>query len=326
MKTRSTTRHELACGIIILYNPDPEMLQRGIESSLPQVERLYLIDNSDRTPGLKERLTANDKITYIALGGNKGIARALNVGCKRAQEEGFSWAVTLDQDSVIPEGYVEALSKFVKSRPNETIGIVGTSWGNTKRDGDGDTKAGGAVDGDADMETFGALGDDMEAFGALSVFRVITSGSFTNLSAWGAIGGFKEELFIDCVDTEYCLNLLKSGYKVYQLSDLCFEHHLGNNTYEICLFGRHICCVTNHSASRYYYMARNYLAVARNYRDTFPEYTRRVRREACTITIKIILFEKNKCTKLAAIRRGVSDYRRNITGVMTDPKETTSDL
>lgn len=326
METTKTEIRTDTCGIIILYNPDPQMLQRGIESSLPQVERLYLIDNSDRTTGQKERLPATDKITYIALGGNKGIARALNVGCKRAQEEGFSWAVTLDQDSVIPQGYMQTLSNFVQTRPDETIGIVGTSWGNTKPDGEGDTIACGAVDGDADIETIGAAGDDMEAFEALSVFRVITSGSFTNLSAWRAIGGFKDELFIDCVDTEYCLNLLKSGYKVYQLPYLRFEHHLGNNTYEVSLFGRHICCITNHSATRYYYMARNYLAVARSYRDTFPKYARRVRREVYTITIKILLFEKNKCTKLAAIRRGISDFRHGITGAENAPEETTSDL
>lgn len=283
------------CGIIILYHPDIPLLLKNIEGSYTQVERLYLIDNTENYSGYAETLQTIANVCHIPLGRNTGIAHALNVGCRIALEAGFKWAVTLDQDSVLPPGYIDACTRFLASKTCHKIGIAGVTWN---------------------------AGNCTENRQANRVFRVITSGSLTSLTAWEAVGGFKDELFIDCVDTEFCLNLLKNNYEVWQLSHIRLDHRLGNNTSDICIAGKHLCYATHHHASRYYYMARNNLYVSALYRNIFPQYAKVLRKELRNLIAKIILFEKGKQSKLSSVWQGIRDYRHHITGPLTDKTPT----
>lgn len=44
-------------------------------------------------------MPSNKKLIYIPLFENTGIARALNIGCEKALSDGFSWGMTMVQDS-----------------------------------------------------------------------------------------------------------------------------------------------------------------------------------------------------------------------------------
>ena len=46
-KMRHPNLRHATCGIIILYNPDIPLLLKNIAGSSAQVERLYLIDNTE---------------------------------------------------------------------------------------------------------------------------------------------------------------------------------------------------------------------------------------------------------------------------------------
>ena len=162
-KMRHPNLRHATCGIIILYNPDIPLLLKNIAGSSAQVERLYLIDNTENNDRYAETLQTIANVSHITLGRNTGIAHALNEGCRLAFEAGFKWAVTLDQDSVLPAGYIDACSRFLENKACHRIGIAGVAWN---------------------------AQDCTENQEANRVFRVITSGSLTNLTAWNAIGGF----------------------------------------------------------------------------------------------------------------------------------------
>jgi GT2 family glycosyltransferase len=56
---------------------------------------------------------------------------------------------------------------------------------------------------------------------------VITSGNLLKVSAFERIGGFREDLFIDSVDFDFCLRLKKSGYRIMRCNQAILYHSLG---------------------------------------------------------------------------------------------------
>lgn len=87
----------LIAGVVVLYNPDPIVIQ-NIQSYLPFLYVLYVIDNSE-SPNMNivEQLRElGEKIKYIALGENRGVAYALNLGATLAIESGADWLLTMD--------------------------------------------------------------------------------------------------------------------------------------------------------------------------------------------------------------------------------------
>ena len=86
-------------GTVVWYNPNDENIE-NIKTYIDYVERLYIIDNSKKNnKKLSEKLN-NKKIEYIYNNGkNLGISSALNLACKKAKKEDFSWILTMDQDS-----------------------------------------------------------------------------------------------------------------------------------------------------------------------------------------------------------------------------------
>ena len=86
---------------------------------------------------------------------------------------------------------------------------------------------------------------------------VMTSGNIINLDIYKCVEGFKEWMFIDCVDFEYGLNIRKHGYTIKQINTVFLDHELGN--YEIKYFlNKKIFC-DNHSALRRYYIYMIYI-------------------------------------------------------------------
>ena len=82
-----------------------------------------------------------------------------------------------------------------------------------------------------------------------------------NIQAWKDVGGFDERMFIDLVDTDFCLRLRRAGYKNIQLTSVVLNHNLGNPITKRILFTNF--STTNHSAFRKYYRVRNNIYIAR---------------------------------------------------------------
>lgn len=274
-----------SCAIIVLYNPDVKLLLESIEVCLQIVDKIYLIDNSKKYNDLN-KIINKTKIDYVNLGKNKGIAYALNVGCRKAIQDGFSWVLTLDQDSIPPSNMISEYFNFI-SRIDEKIGIIAPRIN------------------ESNIEI-------NKNFWLREVVQ--TSGSFMNLDAYKEVNGFKDSFFIDGVDYEYCLRINTYNYKIFQLNNVVLNHSVNDGTNAIKLLGTQICFTSSHNYARLYYIVRNYLWLIENYSTIYPNFCISLKNDIKVRIIKVLFFEKDKKRKIRAIWNGYIDFKNNNLG------------
>lgn len=267
-------------GCVVLFNPGSEVMD-NIKTYLPILGELVVVDNSTEPSAICAGIAATDGVRYISMGGNKGIASALNAGCRALVEGGFTVALTMDQDSRFPlDDSVQILSE-VDTLLGE-YAIVGLN--------------------------FNSVGVEYKDKVTVAKYW-LTSGNFLSLSAFEEVGGFDERLFIDYVDIEFGHRLRDAGEKLCYLNRFSLLHEIGSPI-EIKIFGRSFYAM-NHGAIRYYYRYRNsrylYGTDKAFYRDKYYK-------ELLVNIPKMLLFEPNKMSKLRMIRRGLSDGRRGLLG------------
>lgn len=261
--------------VVVLYNDIPRdylFQDLGIH--------VIIVDN---TPN-RDLEIHSPHISYLALKTNLGIAKALNFGFSKAKEINAKWVLTMDQDSDLPVNMLEEYIRFIHEG-YESIGIISPL-----------------------INMY--IGEKKRTSNSFIVIdTALTSGSLINMKAYDAVGGFKEEMFIDEVDFEFCWNIKKHGFLTYQLNSVLMQHNLGE-TQEIKFFGRHLFYVTHHNYIRRYYMARNALYVRKLHGDIMPRKPW-WRKGYLFSLLKIIIFEKDVFRKLKAIRLGIQDFNNN---------------
>jgi|GEM_PF-139555 len=268
-------------GVVVLYNPEMTVLE-NIESYIDDVEILYVIDNStEKNYAVIERIKENKKCIYVDNNGNQGIALALNSGAKMAMERKAFWLLTMDQDSSFASGDLRKMIRWITENRTDDVGIVSPKHGESQH--------------------------------SFKYYNLITmtSGNLLNLKIHKNIGGFDDKLFIDGVDTDYCLKLTNNGYKIHRFPVL-LNHKLGNTRkFKIWNFKAH---PTNHSALRRYYITRNRFYLWKKYRKSNRKFIRWEQFQTAKEMIKVILFEKEKIKKFIFSLRGYFDYKRNKLG------------
>lgn len=191
---------KIAVGIV-LYNPDIQRFKHSIEKILEQVKKVYIFDNSSVELNMK----FNNNVTYICNKHNYGIAYALNKIMEMAKNDGYSWVVTMDQDSIIPDNIIDEYLFNIKKDSNN-IGIICPQVIDKRR-------------------TYMKIKRDPSKE---YIKECITSASCTSVKAWEAIGGFDEWLFIDLVDNEFCSRMIASGFKILRLNNFVLDQEFGN--------------------------------------------------------------------------------------------------
>ena len=270
-------------GVVVLYNPTDQDIS-NISSYIDDLDLLYVIDNS--LSNNHERIPKNKNIHYIFNNENQGIAKPLNTAATLAKKAGYQWLLTMDQDTSFPEGVLSEMKKKIQEVDCSDIGIV-TPWHKTRLHIE---KPKDKIDYPLD---------------------VMTSGNLVNLEIHEKIGGFKEWLFIDGVDIEYCLNLRKNGFRIMRLNHLEIDHNLGDIFYRKFLWKDLL--VTNHSPMRRYYQSRNYHYIHDMYLDIEPNFCNILIRFK-TIILAVLLYEENKVRKIKAFYDGYRDYKNEKRG------------
>lgn len=271
-------------GVVTLYNPDSNITE-NINSYLDKIKKLYVVDNSELSN--KSILPDNKKIEYIFNGENLGVAKALNIAANKAIAEGYDWLLTMDQDSRFAKKDIDLLIDYINKNKDEKIGLI-SPWHKTKT---------------IDKKPSKKIED---------VVEVMTSGNLINLKAYKEIGGYDDDLFIDAVDFDYCMNLNVHNYKVRRLNYCELEHELGDITIKKFLGHNFVC--SNHNYLRRYYMARNDHYIYDRYNTFFPEYCEMIINGLKGQFKNILFFEKDKVKKLRNIIRGYKDYKKGIKG------------
>ena len=101
--------------VIITYNPDVERLTENIKAISQQTDKVLLVDNGSEDKLFLSKLSFIYNTAVISNEKNKGIAYALNQGMKYAYQNGYEWAITLDEDSVCPDGIIAGAKKLIEN-------------------------------------------------------------------------------------------------------------------------------------------------------------------------------------------------------------------
>lgn len=257
--------------VIIIYNPDLDLLKRNIDALINHVDNLVIWNNSPEK--FKEDLISSDgagRLLFFSEGSNLGISKALNTVWHYAQQNGYDYLLTMDQDSVWVnlEGFLERVFSF-----KECLNIFGPEY------------------------------SLCEAGSFTEKEYRITSGMLVPIKILNEIGGYYTDFYVDGVDVELCYRAKEHGYKVYNVSGSMLEHHAGSNLH--CKFLWHQFYSDGYSPKRIFGIIRNHLIIYKRFKIGKLERDYILHHYYIMMPIKIILGEKEKWSKLKSFIKGI---------------------
>lgn len=293
--------------IIVTYEPDTDLLETNIRKVAPQVQRVFLVDNSTvfRGAAFCESLGIQN-LRWIPLGENLGIAAALNRGIEAAQREGMNFVLLLDQDSeCAPDLIHELLDAHEKARQQASkVAAIGSRALD---------RATGHLSDALRFGWFGARAESCIDGDVVPVDFLISSGSLIATELLRTLGAMREDLFIDHVDTEWILRARQQGYQAYLCCSAKIIHAMGERRLRVWAWRWRNAPL--HKPFRYYYLFRNYLLLLRqkglSRKWKFMEAQRLIQ-----MLIFLALFAQERGQIVGFIARGVGDGLRNRGGRM----------
>lgn len=265
--------------VVVTWFPDAGLRAR-LGAVLAQVARLVIVANDGTAPDLAG-LAGRERVDVIVNARNRGLAAALNQGLARLQAEGFGWFLLLDQDTVVGGSLVAGLAEAYQTFPErDRVGLLVPNYRN---------RAGGPA----------AYREDVP-FSVVPA--AVTSGSLVSAAALAEAGPMREDLFIEGIDTDFCLRVRARGRVVVASGPVLMTHGAGEATAHRFL-GRTV-LVTHHSAFRVYLQYRNVTwALCTHYR-TDPAWARRSVLGLLKRAVLIACFETGRWDKACALLRG----------------------
>lgn len=283
--------------IIVSYNPDNNLLD-SINLLINQVERIIIVDNGSESEKKKNikliRDIDKEKIEIIFNEENLGIATALNIGVRSALKQGYNWILTMDQDSKVSKNMVEKMLEVyngIDEKERKDILSLFPNFVDERVQ---------SIEENSDMDTYEYVDAD------------ITSGNLLRAEVFDKVGFFDDSLFIDLVDTDFCMRLNEKNIKMIKVRDAILYHSLGESQSVKSIFGKFN--TSNHSALRRYYMTRNRFYTWEKYKDLNSFTLNRDKSLFKKEFVKIILGEKDKVNKIKMVFKGYKDYKKGIRG------------
>ena len=280
--------------IIVSYNPDSNLFD-SINLLLNQVEKVIIVDNGSKEKYVKYIKSINeDKIEIILNKENLGVATALNIGVRKALENGYEWILTMDQDSKASPDMVKKMFNVYNSINREERKDILSIFPNFV-----DERI-QSIEENSNMNSYEYVDAD------------ITSGNLLRKEVFEKVGFFDDSLFIDLVDTDFCMRLNEKGIKMIKIRDAVLYHSLGESKTIKGILGSFN--TSNHSALRRYYMTRNRFYIWEKYKGINSFTLNRDKKLFKKEFVKIILGEKDKVNKIKMVLRGYKDYKKGIKG------------
>ena len=278
--------------IVVTYNPDLMILQNNLTTLKRQNGiNCLIVDNGSKNSNDLKKVSENLKVNIISLDSNRGIAYAQNRGFEFFQREGLKWALTLDQDSIVPDNLLEVYVKQKELNSSDTA-ILTCSY----------------VDDDWTGKQKEAM---LQREKIVQKQYVISSGNLVRISSWQKVGGFDEFLFIDMVAFDFDAKLFLAGFKIWQTNEVVLKHSVGQSLkkpiVKKILLIPETAILADHSPIRQYYIYRNSIIFEKRY--TMITQRKFVVLHTFVATRRMFAYS-NKLRKMFAAWRGVIDGAR----------------
>lgn len=292
--------------IIVTRDPDPGLLER-VQALSDSVNHLVLVDNGsgDEYLDTLRQIEMKTNAQLIWNRKNLGIAAALNAGARAAMDLNIEWILTLDQDSAPAEDMLERMLESLEKQDNSgDVGIIAPR----------------IVDIEVGREAFflrksskwiyqrvRCSGEDLE-----NITSVITSGALIRMRCFQNLGGFREDFFIDYVDTEFCLRAIDKGYRILVSCGAILQHQFGKR--QRVRRGLLTLYPSFHSPERWYTISRNRIPMIRTYGLKLPHWLVYEIVATIFITFRMLVTEGQRLSKIRAILHGTYDGLRGNLG------------
>lgn len=286
--------------VVVTYHPDSDLAER-MRSLSAQVAHVVVVDNgsTDATLAPLAVLADDHPLSLLRNATNLGIAAALNQGVSALRRRGATWALLLDQDSEPASDMVAKLLTTATQPRSHPIAQVAPN-----------VRDRGLPEGTRRWLSL----TPRHLFGFTRIrcnndvienVIAVTSGSMINLAILDDIGGFDERLFIDFVDTDYCLRAAAGGYATIVNCRALLLHSVGAKQARR-LFGLKF-IPTFHSPLRRYYLFRNRVHMIRQHARRWPHWLTYETAATIHTLLGILLFENDKAHQFRACALGTWD-------------------
>lgn len=288
MNFSQTTPIKLAA-VIVFYQPDKKAID-NLLTIAGQMDFVVVVCNS-LFDSDQFNLGNISNITFLQNPTNKGLGQALNYGITRAFSEGYFLCCTFDQDTAIFTNFRRQLvESYLLLRSKYRVGIVAPGYQNDR--------------------SFKLRYSNEQP--VTLVHAVVQSGCLFTKECIDYCGEFREDFFIESIDTEYCLRARKFGFKVAKTSVPLMEHGAGEKLVR-SLFGREV-VVTNHSGERLFLQYRNYVFVFKKYWLANPYWAMTSLLSMIKKYLLICMFESHSLSKGRHIINGILTGLRSKNG------------
>lgn len=286
--------------IVSLFNPYDGVLANAA-ALLKQVDAVVVVDDgSTKDPSHILGQLANLGCRVERLAENSGIAAALNAGISSVLSSAAKpdYILTMDQDSLLDDGYVAALEAAASAALDAGIPVGMVAPGSIK-------------------------GLPVRRAGVMNGIQLggepIQSGLLIPVPVLERLGLFQSSLFIDGVDSEFYLRCASNGLRAVIAPDAALDHALGSPA-TAKLFGRELSIggeplkIRTAADWRYYYLFRNRILLARQYGRRFSLWILKGFLADYRHLIIVTLLAPGRKIRLANALGGIRDGVRGLSG------------
>lgn len=283
--------------IIITFQPELPRVETLLNACQSNGNHVIVVDNgSENAKELVEVCHSFERVELICLDTNFGIAAAQNIAIRHLQIDYDELVVFFDQDSSIGNEYLQQVEKTYQKleRDYGRAPILGPMFYNR------------VSKFEYPVIKLNKLGLRKKLLPSQNVHPVeatciISSGMTVRKNVLEQVGLMDESLFIDYVDTEWCLRAKKLGGLILVDPSLVMEHEIGTNNFQFLRWR-----VPVHSAARRYYRIRNSFFLLRY--SHVPKLTS-LREVVVSIVHQafLVMFTVKRVGHLKSLVRGVID-------------------
>jgi rhamnosyltransferase len=242
--------HTHILGVIVTYHPEPVTIGKLVAALIPQVDALVIIDNASPNFSIIE-FEHCKKLSIIRNSENLGLGAAYNQGIAVAQAQSATHLILFDQDSLPAANMVNCLLRELLER-NETS-LTAAAAGPRYSDIKGQQLSPFVRIKNFHLERVPCADNEV-----VEIDHLISSGSLIDIRALRIIGNFVEGLFIDCVDTEWCLRARHYNLRLLGVGNALMDHNIGEQYLNV--FGRQL---PMHTPLRLQYQFRNQIWIVK---------------------------------------------------------------
>jgi rhamnosyltransferase len=228
--------------IVVLFNPELNILYKQNQILSTQVSSIVYIDNaSNNTNEFEREIRTQDHVHYWRNNENVGLGAAQNMGINIALSGSATHIILFDQDSLIDQNFVSGLLTIEQEYLSKgvNVGLVAPSFNNIS--------CTPPILSDA-IVFKGIQIKKVKLRAPMNVSYCIASGSLIRTDVLKYVGLINEDLFIDSLDLDWCCKAKHFGYEIIMTPTVSMDHRLGNYSKGKKVF---------HLSLREYYICRN---------------------------------------------------------------------